>query len=210
MFMQRIILYIAILASLTGCFKELSYNTTVVLRPTQQVVSGGSAVELPGVVAYAFLADTTYFEVTSYENALAGIMSDKETGGQIAAIASSTPYDNDISGFENAIALNIDANAEVISLVAIDTLNGDYGYTTYEIGVNIATTYIAVNFAPWKTGQFTYGNWCFVVSEPYEPEIPEVEVPEVEEETEPEVEPEIEDETDPEIDEEVDEETIVE
>lgn len=181
--MQRIILYIVILATLTGCFKELSYDTTIVLRPTQQIESGGSAIALPGVVAYAFLADTTYYEVTSYENAMAGIMSDKETGEQITAIAVSTSYDE----FDNSVALNV--NGEVIAIVAIDTLNGDYGYTTYEVGVNISTTYIAVNFAPWKEGKFTYGNWCFVVDDPFEPEIPDVELPEPEE-----VEPEIEEE----------------
>ncbi len=132
--------------------------------------------DLPGVVAYAFLADTTYFEVTSYDNALAGIMSDKESGEQIAAFASSQPYNNDVYGYEYAVSLLIDQDVESIAIVAVDTLNEDYGYTTFDLGINIPTTYVAVNFAPWKEGTFVYGNWCFVVDEPYtSPELPEIE-----------------------------------
>lgn len=167
---------------LTGCFKELSYDTTIVIRPKQQVENGGNTIELPGVVAYAFAADTTDFEVTSFENAMAGIMLNKETGEEISAIAKSTSCDE----YNNAIALSIDS--EIISIVAIDTLNEDYGYTTYKVGVNVPKTYMSVTFAPWKEGKFKYGNWYFVVDKPYEPEIPEVEVPEVEEPEVPEVE----------------------
>ncbi|MFI3289353.1 MAG: hypothetical protein SNH55_03380 [Rikenellaceae bacterium] len=173
--MQKIIVYIAILTTLVGCFKDISYNTTIVLKPSQQIESGGSAIDLPGVVAFAFAADTTYFEVTSYDDALAGIMSDKESGEQITAFASSAPYNNDVYGFEYAVSLLIDQNIETIAIVAVDTENGDYGYTTYELSVNLPITYIAVNFAPWKEGKFEYGDWCFVVDEPYTgPEFPEV------------------------------------
>ncbi len=198
--MRQILLYIIALTALAGCFKELSYNTTLVLRPTQQLESGGDAVELEGVVAYAFAADTTYFTVESYEMALSGIMVDKESGEQITAIATSTPYENDIYGFQNSIALKIDQDIEYVAIVVIDTLNEDYGYTTYELNVNLPTTYIAANFAPWKEGGFTYGIWYFVVNDPYDntPQVPEVELPESDEESEPETEVEPETETDPE------------
>lgn len=173
--MQRIIAYIIFLTALTGCFKDVNYNTTIVLRPSQQIESGGDAIELPGVVAYLFLADTTYYEVTSYEMAMSGIMSDKETGELISAYSTSSPYMNDILGFENSISLDANANSEVVAIVAIDTLNEDYGYTTYEVGANLAISYVAVNFVPWKEGTFTYGKWCFVVDTPYEgPDVPQI------------------------------------
>ncbi|MFI3248644.1 MAG: lipoprotein [Rikenellaceae bacterium] len=202
--MQKVILYITALLTLTGCFKDVSYNTTIVLRPTQQIASGGDAIELPGVVAYAFVADTTYFTVTSYEMAMQGVMVEKETGEEISAFASSAPYDDSDNFYENSIALQVDQNEGTIAIVAIDTLNGDYGYTTYSVGVNLSTTYLAVNFAPWKEGKFEYGKWCFVVGEPYTgPDVPEVENPEIEV---PEIEDEPEVEEDAETEDEVEEE----
>lgn len=163
-----------------GCFKDLSYNTTIILKPKQQLESGGDSYTLPGVAAYAFVADTTDFTVTSYEEALSGIMSNKETGEQITAFAAATA-----SSEQNSLELIVDRDVEVISIVVIDTVNGDYGYTTYELGINLTTTYIAVNFAPWKEGKFEYGDWCFYVEEPYvAPSIPEVEIYEDEDEDE--------------------------
>ncbi len=181
------IIYIVTLLAAVGCYKDVSYNTTIVLRPSQQLESGGAAIELPGVMAYAFAVDTTEYQVTSYENALAGVMSSKESGEEVKAFASSTPYNNDVYGYHNSISLLIDADMEYIALVAVDTLNKDYGYTNYKVGVNLPITYIALNFAPWKLGSFKYGNWQFVVDDPYTPPLPpEVTLPEAPEVEEPE------------------------
>ncbi len=180
--MQRIILFIAILTTFVGCYKDVSYNTTLVLKPSQQLVNGGGAINLPDVVAYAFAADTTFYEVTSYDMAFSGVMRDKVTGEEIVAYAKSVPYTDGVYGMEPALALSLDRDEAVVAIVAVDTQNGDYGYTTYELGVNLTTTYMAVNFVPWKEGKFKYGNWCLVVEDPYVgPDVPEVEIPDSEE-----------------------------
>ncbi len=191
--MRQILLYIVALLAIAGCSKEVTYNTTLVLRPTQQLESSGKAIELPGVVAYAFAADTTEFTVTSYEMALSGKMVAKSGGEKIEAIATSAPYENDIYGFMNSVALAINAGEGYIAIVAVDTLNEDYGYTIYELNPNLPTTYMAVNFAPWKEGAFKYGNWWFVVDDPYvhNPETPDVEVPTPEVTPEPTPNPEV-------------------
>lgn len=63
-----------------GCFKEVSYRTDYVLKPLVQENSGDVAQLLPEGKAQAFAhaADTVFWEVASYEDALAGIITRRD------------------------------------------------------------------------------------------------------------------------------------
>ena len=70
---KRTILFLTAAALLTGCFKDVSTKTNYVIKPLVQDLSGDPYLALEGVKAYAFNADTTFYTVASYADALEGI-----------------------------------------------------------------------------------------------------------------------------------------
>ena len=76
---KRIILFLAAAALFTGCFKDVSYKTTYVFKPLEQEKSGDPTQILADAKLYAFAADTSSWEVASYKDALAGVISQRAT-----------------------------------------------------------------------------------------------------------------------------------
>ena len=74
---KRIILFLAAAALFTGCFKDVSYKTTYVFKPLEQEKSGDPTQILAAAKLYAFAADTSSWEVASYKDALAGVISQR-------------------------------------------------------------------------------------------------------------------------------------
>ncbi len=174
--MRQLVLYIAIaFATLfVGCFKDEEYKTNIVLRCYQQAYSGDSYVELSGVVAHSFTADTTDYMVASYDDALAGVLTNRTSGSKLSAKYSSQAWP--LEDFESSVA--VEAEGDLVVLVVVDTEHEDYAYRNYSMGLNLETTYIALQFRPWYEGEFTQNSWQYVV-----PEAIIVEVEEEEEES---------------------------
>ncbi len=183
---KRLSIYIVATLAIAGCFQSERFDTTLVIIPSQQLVSGEEFISLDDAVVYAFAADTTYYVPTSYDEALAGVITEKSTGERLSPIAVGTPYsssytytyeiDEDeydeetIYPYEDGevvttpiegLAMQIEM--ESIMLVAVDKTNGGYAYSNYEVGLNLPTTYITVSFRPWKTAPFEQGDWMYVV-----------------------------------------------
>lgn len=72
---KRTILFLTAAALLTGCFKDVSTTTNYVIKPLVQDLSGDPYLALEGVKAYAFAADTAFYTVASYADALEGVAS---------------------------------------------------------------------------------------------------------------------------------------
>ena len=92
----RIITLFTAVVLFAGCFKEVSYRTDYVLKPLVQENSGDVAQLLPEGKAQAFAhaADTVFWEVASYEDALAGIITrrDNPTEKQTVPLVTAEPY----------------------------------------------------------------------------------------------------------------------
>ncbi len=162
--MRKFILYIATAVLLVGCFKEEVYRSDIVLRPMQQPYDGAEYEDLAGVIGYAFDVDTAAVDILSYEDALNGRVTSRTTGELINVYSSSSPYMNEMSGFSTAISLPVELN--YVMLLAVDTENEDYAYAYYEVGLNLDTTFITLNFRPWySSGTITTGDWIYVVPE---------------------------------------------
>ena len=66
-----------LLCSMTGCFKEVGYNTFLLVK-TWVKDGGANAVPLQGgVLTYAFAADTAGWDVLSYEDAVKGVVTSR-------------------------------------------------------------------------------------------------------------------------------------
>lgn len=156
---RRNILILAAAALLTGCFKDVSTKTTYVIKPLVQDLSGDPYLALEGVQAYAFDADTTFYTVASYEDALAGVASLKDNPSQqLPAFAAGEPYERE--GTSGWVQMPLSNATQMV--LAIDTEHRIYAYTQQELGENLPNLYVALPFKPWKEG-FSYkdGNWSY-------------------------------------------------
>lgn len=154
----RIISLAAALA-LTGCFKEVSYRTTYVLKPLQQLTQDDrNPSVIAGATAFAYDADTTAWCVASYDDALAGVITSKDDPAQkrTEPVAVSQPYVYE--GAEGWLQMPLDREWQMVALV--DPVNRLYAYTQQQLAQNLGTTYVSAVFQPWKSG-FSYknGNW---------------------------------------------------
>ena len=158
----RIITLFTAVVLFAGCFKEVSYRTDYVLKPLVQENSGDVAQLLPEGKAQAFAhaADTVFWEVASYEDALAGIITrrDNPSEKQTVPLVTAEPYQQE--GIAGWLSMRIDKPS--VMVVAVDTEHRIYGYTQQEIAENFPKLYVSVVFKPWKEGtEYKDGNWIF-------------------------------------------------
>ena len=73
-----LLLCLAAAALLAGCFKDVSYKTNYVLKPLAQAQTVDPVEPFEGLKAYAFDADTAFYTVASYEDALNGVIARKD------------------------------------------------------------------------------------------------------------------------------------
>ena len=59
----------------SGCFKDTSIRTNYILKPLSQALSTDPYTPFEGLKAYSFDADTALYTVSSYEDALNGVIS---------------------------------------------------------------------------------------------------------------------------------------
>ncbi len=158
--MRKIVYLILVAISCVGCFEEEKFDTTLILRPVVEMVSGEDYEDLEGVVAYAFAADTNLYKVENYAGALSGKVVNKESGEVIEPISIAVESSDSFVG-----AVEMQLEMEDVMLVVIDTVNEDYAYCNYTVGMNLPTTYITLTFRAWKEGVFKQSIWYFVVPE---------------------------------------------
>ena len=129
----RIITLFTAVVLFAGCFKEVSYRTDYVLKPLVQENSGDVVQLLPEGKAQAFAhaADTVFWEVASYEDALAGIITrrDNPSEKQTVPLVTAEPYQQE--GIAGWLSMRIDKPS--VMVVAVDTEHRIYGYTKQEI-----------------------------------------------------------------------------
>lgn len=157
---KRIILLLAAAAVTAGCFKDVSYKTNYILKPLAQELSGDPSLPFEGLKAYAFSADTAFYTVASYEDALNGVISLKDNpADQISTpLATAEPYVQE--GTVGWVQMPLSSPAQMI--LAVDPTHRIYAYTQQELGENLPNLYVSLVFKAWKEG-FSYkdGNWSF-------------------------------------------------
>lgn len=157
---------IAAAALLAGCFKDVSYKTNYVLKPLVQASSGNPTESFEGLKAYAFDADTNFYTVATYEDALGGIITRKDNPSERIStpVAVAEPYE--LEGTSGWMQMPLSSHSQMIVAVYPDPdSNPDnqiYAYTQQELGENLPTLYVSLVFKPWREG-FSYkeGNWSF-------------------------------------------------
>ena len=147
---------IALLA--VGCKKEVSFQTSLVLKSWSQESSGDELYPITEVVMYGFAADTTLYTVASYEDALAGVMTLKKSPYTTlsAQLAGSPCF---VEGYGEAQMMPAPDYQSLIVL-AVNKQERLYGYTQLALVENLPYLYISVQFQPWKeASSYKNGQW---------------------------------------------------
>lgn len=145
---------------LTGCLKNDSHETTLVLKPWAQENPGSAVAPLTEAKAYAFDADTTEWTVASYDDALAGIITSRQNPAQRIETPESVAEPYTYEGASGWLQMPLPAPSRMI--LAVDPASRLYAYTQQQSGENLPQLYVSVVFRAWKEG-FSYkdGNWVF-------------------------------------------------
>ncbi len=156
---------------LVGCFKSVSYDTTYIIKPLAQAESGGVYTPFAGLTAFAYGVDTTEWRVASYEDALAGRITNKSTD-QTQSTPDAISEAIEIEGLSDCIALNI--SAPTIMVVAVDVANKIYAYRQQSLGKNLPQLFTTFVLRTWRLPKqrvYADSDWI-IVNDFYTPEPP--------------------------------------
>lgn len=157
---NRILLFFAVTALLTSCFKDVSFETNYVLKPLLQELSGDPKLPFEGAQAFAYGVDTTLWTVASYEDALAGIITHKTDPAQkmSAPVAVALPLEQE--GTVGWLTMPLKEQSQMVVVVAPEQRL--YAYTQQKLAENLPNLYVSLLFQPWKEGtSYAEGKWSF-------------------------------------------------
>lgn len=157
---MRILYALTAVVLFAGCFKEVSYKTSYVLKPLVQELSGDPTQAVAGVKAYAYAADTSLYTVSTYEDALNGVITSRENPSEKISTPSATGEAWDQEGTEGWVRMELTRPTQMI--VAVDPSHRLYAYTQQTLTETLPNLYVSLVFKPWKEGNFyAEGNWQF-------------------------------------------------
>ncbi len=170
--MKRILAIIVVALGLTGCFKKVGYDTSIVLYPKVQAESNGEFAVAKGVTAYAYYVASEDWKVTSYEDAVAKVITNEKSGvTKNEPAVESKPFAAEDEEPDALGRLKLKTTKQHVMLVALYPAAEMWAYRHYEAGENLPTTTMKFHFRPWKTGEYTDSGWIF--NRKPQPEIPE-------------------------------------
>ncbi len=164
------LLVLALAALMTvGCRKDVSFQTSIVLKTWSQESSGDELYPITDVVMYGFAADTTLYTATSYEDALAGVLTSKrDPSKQLAANLVSEPCL--VEGYGQAQMMPA-PDYQSLLLLVVNKQERLYGYTQLALVENMPYLYLSVQFQPWKEDSFYKNGTWWMCNDDYVPNI---------------------------------------
>ena len=168
-FLRNITIVVVVLFALTGCFKEVTTDTTLRIKVLSEVVSGGEQVPAEGCYAYMYYTDEANWTVASYEDAANKIITNPETGEQ----RSEPDVESEIftsEEFSNSYLSLFQSGAPALVVVVYPAAEM-YAYIYRKAEAeNLYYTYLTLIFHEWKTGTYYEGSkegykWTIVAPE---------------------------------------------
>lgn len=164
---------------LTGCFKKVSNDTVFIIKPNLQSESGSEMTVAEGVTAYAWFDRTEDWSFASYEDAVAGILTDTETGKTETAAPDAESTTADEPGSEGL--LRLETRSASVLLLLLYPEEEMYAWRVYATGENLSPTYLTVQFRTWRTAGYTDSGWTVDMT-PRNPQTPDEDEEEEEDE----------------------------
>jgi hypothetical protein len=152
----KILLLMVVATALYGCFKDTygytDYRISIYTQPTKDK----DFMRAQDIDSYAYYVDTTHWAILSYEDAVAGRITNKTTGE-----VKETP---DVWGELNAsdeYQVSLIINRKTSMLVVVDPQMQIYAYRKYELPVNLPQVDTKLYLAGWKPSHAS-GGWRVV------------------------------------------------
>jgi hypothetical protein len=153
---------------LTGCFKKVTYDTTLRIKTLTEAVSGGERLPAEECFGYLYYVNQDW-SVTSYEDAVAKTITNSLTGEKRSEPdVESEPYIVDGSA-NNYLSLSQSGRQALV--VVVYPKSNMYAYMhRFTEAENLAYTYLTLIFHSWKKGEYTEGSkegykWSVVAPE---------------------------------------------
>ena len=158
--MKRVLAIVLVALGLTGCFKKVGYDTSIIIYPKVQEVSNGTFAVAAGVTAYAYYVSSEDWKVLSYEDAVARVITNvRSEATKNEPAAESEPYAAEGAEQDDLGRLKIRTTKQHVMLVAIYPAAEMWAYRHYEAGENLPTTTMKVHFRSWKDDEYTDSGW---------------------------------------------------
>ena len=156
-FYTKIALVALVAIMLSGCFKKVTTNTTLVVKTLIEEESGKDDVAAKEVVAYAYYTGSDDWTVASYEDAVQGILTDslgieRRTTPDVVA----SPFERE-SSTNSFVSMPLDQSPAMVVVAVPEVRMYAYSFRTLE-AENLSHTYVTLIFHSWKTKQYTEGN----------------------------------------------------
>lgn len=178
--MGKILRNIAIVAvallSFTGCFKKVTTDTTLRIKPLVEEKSGGERIAAEGCYAYIYYTPKEDWTVASYEDAVSKTITNLETGEKLSEPNAESALHTSES-LVSYLEIFQDKAPALVVVVYPEAKMYAYIYRKAE-AENLTYTYLTLIFHKWKTGTYYEGSkegyrWTVVAPEtPAEPETP--------------------------------------
>jgi len=158
--------------SLAGCFKSVATYTRYDIAVYRQTSPDGDFLRVRDLDTYAYYVDTTEWRIASYDDAVAGRITNKLTG--------ETRETPDVWGAFNSSGeyqCSLVLTEPLSMIVAVDTDAERYAYRSYELPVNLPQVYTKLYMAVWRPTHTSSGwvvvNMFHVPDSPENPDDPE-------------------------------------
>ena len=151
-FLSVIIVASAVLMLSWGCFKTVVAYTIFRIAVYEQVEQNGEITKSEELLSYAYYVDTTEWAVLSYDDALAGRITNKTTGEVL-----SQP---DVWGtFDSAAEFQTTLHLEqpISMLVVVDPELRLYAYRKYELPENLDQVLTRLTLSSWRASHAASG-----------------------------------------------------
>ena len=151
-----------------GCEKTYT-NCNYYITPYREAFEDSTLQIADSVIGYAYYADTARWAVTSYDNAVAGILTSKYDGA---------PRQPDVVAEQDSIGRIVFPNLKKSPLIMIlcDRQDSIYAWRQSEIMENLPQVIVKMTFQPWRTDTtYLYAKWNMVNETPPLPAPPDEE-----------------------------------
>lgn len=139
---------------------------TTYIKASAQSVEGGSEEEtIANMKIYAFAADTTLWRITSYDDAVGGVITSKNDPTQERSTPEYNAYEQDEA---NSYYMIVDRSP--LMLVAVDRTHRRYAYTKAEVDLEGESPTFSVLFRLWQQQWMTHEGGWVVVNPEFAPE----------------------------------------
>ena len=167
--LRNIVVVAVAMLSLTGCFKDVTTDTTLRIKALVEETSGGERVAAEGCFAYLYYTEKENWIVASYEDAAAKTITNTETGDKLSEPDAESEIFTSEEFSNSYLSLFQDRAPALVVVVYPEAKMYAYIYRKAE-AENLSYTYLTLIFHKWKTGTYYEGSkdgyrWTVVAPE---------------------------------------------